>query len=125
MPEIEQDEDDDFEFMREIKPFRLYQIVTNDRNNPGPDLAFNGTIVAQVSSWMRDAPRWSELRLYKTEGGGWVCHSIGHTIDTEEEPIVRAEACKNEAEIKAFFGMRYLAKELYDRAGFDTFVNIP
>lgn len=91
-----------------------------------PNLRFNGKLVAYASSspdqatgswYSGQVGRWTELRLYKTAGGKYICHQIGRTQWQGERDRYSGAVCETEAEVIAFFGHRWLAKELYEHAG--------
>ncbi len=50
-------------------------------------LQFGGQLLAEVSSRRTGAPRWTELRLYKTEAGAYVMEKIGASV------VVHAPSC--------------------------------
>lgn len=88
----------------------------------GPDIRFAGVLMAEVSSKApnREQPRWTELRLYQTEGGQYVAHEIGRTTKRDEKTLQRAEVMATLDEVRAFFKYGWLAKELYRKAGIDA-----
>lgn len=94
----------------------------NDR-----DLRFNGEKIAWASSspnnahsnYSRSTGRWTELRLYKTAGGKFVCESIGRTQWQGEHDRRSAKVCETVEEVIGFFGSGWLAKELYEEAGIE------
>lgn len=102
------------------------EIFTVEIDN-APNLRFSGKIVARVSSSDNQTARdysghvgcWTELVLYKTVGGKFVCHQIDRTRWDDEYDSCDGAICKTLAEIKEFFGHRRLAKELYAEAGID------
>jgi hypothetical protein len=95
----------------------------NDRN-----VVFTGELIGSASSSPNNAHsnysggsgRWSELNLYKTAGGKFVCHSIGRTQWQGEYDRFTLKVCETEAEVIEFFGAGWLAKELYEDAGIDA-----
>ncbi|MGB5244470.1 MAG: hypothetical protein WBN50_12685 [Lutimonas sp.] len=40
-------------------------------------IQFDGDMLAEMTSRRRGAPRWTEMRLYKTDGGTYVLEKIG------------------------------------------------
>lgn len=40
-------------------------------------IKFDGTLLAEMSSRRNQAPRWTEMRLYKTDGGAYILEKIG------------------------------------------------
>ncbi len=59
----------------------------------------------------------SKLRLYRTQGGKYICEQVGRTQWQGEHDRHSGAVCETEAEVQEFFGHGWLAKELYDRAG--------
>lgn len=51
-------------------------------------LTFEGRLLGAVSS-KRSAPRWSELRLYKTHGGSYVLEKVGRSV------VLHIPGCKS------------------------------
>lgn len=91
-----------------------------------PSLRFSGILLAEVkssddqamgSSYSGQTGRWTELALYKTRGGRYICHQIGHTRWIGERTRYSGKVCATVEEVTAFFGHRWLAKELYQEAG--------
>lgn len=95
--------------------------------NGDRDIRFVGELIAEVSSSANNASgdysgstgRWSELRLYRSRGGKLICEQIGHTQWQGEHTRYSGAVCSTDAEVIAFFGLGWLAKELYDEAGID------
>lgn len=48
----------------------------------GRVLTFNGLVLAEATSRKDDSPRWTELRLYQTVGGGYVLEKVGRSVVT-------------------------------------------
>ena len=94
--------------------------LRNDYDD-APNIRFAGTLIASASS--RDdsgSPgRWAEYRLYKTRDGRYACSAVSKTCWDDERDWSRAAFCATEAEVKAFFGAGWLARELYDDAGIE------
>jgi len=95
------------------------------RNN-GAALAFDGELLAQVSSSDNNAScssysgqtgRWQVLALYKTQGGKFVCERINRTQWQGERDSHHAKVCTSNNEVIQFFGHSWLAKDLYSEAG--------
>ncbi|MDA0790259.1 MAG: hypothetical protein O2780_12480 [Proteobacteria bacterium] len=93
-----------------------------------PNIRFTGEKVAHASthpdqamgsSWSGETGRWTVLDLYRTTSGKYVCHQIGRTQWQGEQDRYSGKVCDTEAEIIEFFGHRWLAKELYESAGFE------
>jgi hypothetical protein len=98
-----------------------------------PDIRFTGELLASTysscnqamgSSYSGQPGRWTELDLYKTKGGKYICHQVGRTQWQGERDRFSGKVCETSEEVKEFFGHRWLAKELYAKAGIDTAVEI-
>ena len=50
-------------------------------------IRFLGQLLGEVSSRRANAPRWTELRLYKTEAGAYVLEKVGASV------VVHAPEC--------------------------------
>ena len=91
------------------------------------DLVFTGEHVASASSspetsrsdYSGSTGRWTELFLYRTTSGKYVCHSIGRTQWQGEHDRHNAAVCETPEAVCEFFGSSWLAKELYDSADID------
>lgn len=81
-----------------------------------PAIAFAGVQLAKVASEPANA-RWTELALYRTASGKYICHSIGRSQHRGEHDRYSGQICETEAEVIKFFGHRWLAKDLYQQAG--------
>lgn len=79
---------------------------------------------AMGSSYSGQTGRWTELALYKTKGGKYVCHQVGFTRWQGERNRYTGKVCETIDAVKEFFGNRWLAKELYDNAGIDSVIEI-
>lgn len=100
----------------------LFEVYRDNK----PALEFYGECIASVSSsddkamgsmWSGETGRWTELALYKTTSGKYVCEQIGRTRWQGERDRFSAEVCDTLDQVRAFFGHRWLAKELYEDAG--------
>lgn len=99
-------------------------IIVKDDN--GPDLRFTGELVARVES-EKDAPgraRWTELALYKTQSGKYVCSEIGHTQLTSEHTRYKASVCDSSWSVPCIFGHGWLAKKLYQEAKIESILDL-
>jgi hypothetical protein len=114
--EVDNDNDNDKE--NDMKEYIV------QRSNAA-DLRFNGEIVAHTessannasgSSYSGQTGRWSELTLYKTAGGKFVCEQIGRTQWQGEHTRYSGAVCETAQEVIAFFGHGWLAKDLYEIA---------
>ena len=92
-----------------------------ERDN-GPDISFNGEHLSFVSSEgkSRDPARWTELSLYRTKSGRFVCEEVGMTLQERERDRHRVEVVELEEDVQEFFGHGWLAKELYTEAGIEA-----
>lgn len=97
-----------------------------------PDLQFTGELIAEVKSSSNNASgsysgavgRWTELALYKTAGGKYICHSIGRTQWQGEHDRYSGKICETVDEVIKFFGHGWLAKDLYTLADIDAAVTV-
>lgn len=98
------------------------EVFTLEINN-APSLRFTGELVASAassdnqamgSSYSGQTGRWTELALYKTTSGKFVCHQIGRTRWEGENDNFNGKVCETIDEVKEFFGHQWLAQELYD-----------
>ena len=103
-------------------------IVNNDL-----DIKFTGEVMATATSSANNSSgsahsgsvgRWTELQLYKTQSGKYICESIGRTQWQGERDIFNGAICTTVDEVIAFFGTGWLAKELYDSAKIDASVTV-
>ncbi len=93
-----------------------------------PPLRFKGELLAETSSspdrgrgdWSGATGRWTELRLYRTQGGKYVCQRIGRAQWQGERDTHEAVVCETENEVMEFFGWGWLAKDLYAKAELDA-----
>ena len=87
-----------------------------------PDIQFCGELIAEVSSYraFENDSRWTELDLYRTASGKFICHQIGRTRWVGEKDRYKAAVCKTTNEVIDFFGYGRLAKELYELADIDA-----
>ena len=63
--------------------------------------------------WSGETGRWTTLRLYKTDGGKFICQRIDHTQWTGEHTGYSAEVCDSLEAVQSWFGHGRLAKEIY------------
>lgn len=93
-----------------------------------PNVRFTGELVARVessdnramSNYSGQTGCWTELFLYKTKGGKFICHKIGHTRWVGGRTRFRGKVCETMSEVKEFFGHCWLAEELYTEYNSDT-----
>lgn len=98
-----------------------------------PNIRFSGEEIASVESSGNSAistyfsgqeGRWTELVLYKTKGGKFICHQIGHTNWAGERTRYSGKVCETIEEVKEFFGHRWLAKDLYYEAKIEHITDV-
>jgi hypothetical protein len=91
-----------------------------------PDLEFHGELLARVTSspepradnFSRHLGRWTELAVYRTAGGTYVCQEVRCSKRSgEQDRSRRASAAATERAVIAFFKQTALAKRLYAAAG--------
>ena len=81
-----------------------------------PDLVFSGELIASSSSHHHEGPqntRWSELRLWRTEGGSFIAGKCHRTRWIGEKDSFSAQICDDEATVVEAFGHSDLAKSIY------------
>ena len=92
----------------------------------GVDYAFTGELLgmATLKTDDDDRPRWTELNLYRTEGGSYICEEIGHSSIKDE--VTRRQACVASTidEVVDFFGDGWLASKLYQTVGFNIATHV-
>lgn len=97
-----------------------------------PDLRFTGELIGSaessddraMSGFSGETGRWTELAIYRSKGGKYVCHQIGRTRWEGERDRYSGKVCESVDDVIEFFGHRWLAKELYDEAGIDDAVEV-
>jgi hypothetical protein len=78
-----------------MKTFKL-------RRNGLPSLSFAGERIADVSSHSHEGPRqnrWTEICLYRTQGGKFVAWIVGRTCWQGESDRYEAHVCDTEADL--------------------------
>lgn len=124
----------------EVDPVKVDSVISEEpipvsftlRNDNAPDVHFLGKHLSTVSSskdtahpqYSGHTGRWTELSLYQTTSGTWVCHQIGRTTWVKERDRYTACICKTEQEIIDFFGFGWLAKRLYQAANINASVHV-
>lgn len=106
--------------------------------NNAPDLKFEGRVVYEYSTQSKgeSKPRWTELRVWETEGGAWIAESLGcsirpgesdlrdvlviepHDTDIDAAPELLLSARINQ--VMAFFGWSTVAKAFARKAGWNV-----
>lgn len=97
------------------------ETIIVERDNDA-DLRFQGEKIASASSHHYEGPRnirWTELTLYRTQGGKLVCEEVGQTRWDGERTRYSAIVANAESELVKALGYGWLAKELYDSAGIE------
>ena len=97
------------------------------RRDGAANLQFRGELVAEASSspdrarsgFSGNTGRWTELALYRTVGGNYVCSQIGRTQWQGEHDRRDAVVCADAVSVVEYFGHGWLAKELYAAAGIE------
>lgn len=92
------------------------------------DIKFNGEKIASVSSHDLKAAhpnpkgpeRWTDLSLYRSEGGKFICEQIGRTRRPGEVDRHSSAIHETEEGVIGFFGTGWLAKKLYKAAGIEA-----
>lgn len=96
-----------------------------------PNIQFVGELIASAASsdnramgrrYSGEVGCWTELDLYKTKSGAFVCHKVDYTCLQGERDSFAGKVCKTLEEVREFFGHNWLAKELYDKAGIDDVI---
>jgi len=99
-------------------------VIERDGERP---IKFTGELLGEVSSSSNNASsdysgqtgRWSILRLYRTQAGKYVCEQIGKTQWQGEHNRYSGAVCDTDQQVVDFFGLGWLAKELYDECDID------
>lgn len=96
----------------------------------GPDLRFQGKVIATVDSFAPGRDEWSILTIYRTEGGSYVAVRERLEDDGEGRPEVvmrEASPCKDAAAVLAFYGgaTSWMVKQLLAEAGIDHATVVP
>lgn len=83
------------------------------------DVAFTGLKLASVKSrdYNNRTDRWTELHLYRTQGGKYVVQTLGMTSIQGEHVKRIVDIASNLAELYEICGHGWLAKYLYQAAG--------
>lgn len=79
------------------------------------DIKFAGSLIAKVSSPEKNGRR-QVLRLYLSDKGKFICQRINYTRWPDEISRFEAKVYTNYIEVIEFFGLGWLAKELYRNA---------
>lgn len=93
-------------------------IVKRDNNR---DIKFSGEKIASAASSENNASsrysgqpgRWTELALYRSAKGKYICSQIDHSIWDGERTRYSGAACATDEQVVEFFGTGWLVKCLY------------
>lgn len=91
-------------------------------------LQFTGELIAEAISSANNASavysgavgRWQELQLWRTSGGNFVCYRFDGTQWQGEHDREEAVIAKSEEAVIEFFGLDWLAQDLYQAAGIEA-----
>lgn len=116
--------DSEFDTTEDIDMTDDSNTIIVQRDN-APDLRLSGELIASASSSADNARsdysghtgRWTELALYKTTGGKFVCSQVGRTQWQGEHDRRSGTVCNDVTGVIQFFGHGWLAKDLYEEAG--------
>lgn len=133
--------------------FQSYKVLRDDL----PDVVFEGKLIAKIGSspdpvnadYSRSEGRWTELSLYTTRSGNFVCHvalrsqlhgertkNKCHVIERNKDvelvggsgPLAPKLKRRSEEEmahdVVQFFGYGWLAKRLYEKAAIRSEVRV-
>ena len=94
--------------------------ITVQRDNKS-NLSFIGNSLGSASSFDNNdqSDRWTELELYESVAGSYVCSEICRTIHDGERDRFRASVRSDTVGVIEFFGHRWLAQELYSNSGIE------
>lgn len=99
----------------------------------GPDVRFKGRLLHEFSTQNRDGTksRWTELRLWETEGGNWIAESVGKTDNQREVDLVDVavigggDADGSRHRVMEHFGWTTAAKAFARQAGWEMYRRVP
>lgn len=107
--------------MNEFEPMRF-----NQRN--GLPIEASAKRLAAVSSREtlqgRQKDRWTELSVYETKGGRFICTIAGLSALPGEEPRRKLEVVDSIEKVVAHMGEGWLARELYSALDLDAVTKI-
>lgn len=109
----------------EISPLDSVQYTLQVDNQPS--IRFTGCLVASASSGtdhQNRFGRWTELYLYRTQTGTYICHKVGRTTKTGERDRFSGIPCIDLSAVILFFGHMWLAKKLYLQANIEDVRNV-
>ena len=123
LPTAEYEEiDNDNEEGEEMEEFEVIRDKEQNLKFKGELIASRGSSDnnAAGSNYSGSTGRCTELRLYKTAGGKFICSSIDLTRWQGERDRFSGCVCETTDEVIAFFGHGWLAKDLYELANIDA-----
>ena len=94
-----------------------------ERDN-GLTMRFTGELLASASTQQPGRLRWTELELYKTVGGKYICVRLGQTRKTDEAVKRSAIVADDHYQVTEFFGDGVISKKIYDIAGIGGIIDI-
>jgi len=101
--------------------------ITLERDN-ARDVTFVGELIAEAASspdrashdYSGAVGRWTELRMFRTKGGKFVCQRTSYTQWQGETDQHEVHIVSEKDAAVFFFGTDRIAKQLYDAAGIDA-----
>ena len=103
----------------EEKTYLLESDKTVPKRFTGKPMAF-ATSKTYDRSGMEESARWTELRLYITKGGNYICQTQGMSEYGGEVTRRKVAVCESVLEVIEHFGQGRLAKEIYKEAGIEN-----
>lgn len=85
-----------------------------------PAVEFSGTLVAQASTDRPEVNHWTEVSVYRTEGGSYVLEQIGKTRIPGQKDFVDVFIFGSIEDLQAHMGDTRLAVDVYAQMGIDT-----
>ena len=95
-----------------------YGVIILKRDN-ARDLQFVGKLLAMESARTEDKDRWTDILLFETQGGKYVCQTIGRTTYPDEVDRFSAYLCENKEDVFNRLRGGWLAKKIYQAVGWD------
>lgn len=83
----------------------------------GKDYEFKGELLADASTLRPQTgqERWTELKVFVTEGGKYVCQKIGRTTIPGEINFSSIYHTENIEDIFKFFGASLVCRKIYEQ----------
>ncbi len=96
------------------------------------NIKFTGECMASVyssdnnacSDYSGSVGRWTELALYRTKAGKYICEQKNYTRWQGEQNTYQGAICEDTEQVIEFFGNDWLAKELYESAEIDDALEV-